>query len=91
MLAFVQFPKGDFARMERGDLGGDLAALAVEEDGFVARLKPENGAGVMRFGAGQDRSVGIPLVRRDVEAMHAEGRNVQRSTRNVQCFNTEGR
>ena len=56
--------------MDPGNFGGDFAALAIEDDGLVARFQAENIAGVMGFGSGRIEIVGVPLVRRDVEAMH---------------------
>ena len=42
-------------------------------------------ARVVRLGAGQAEGVGVPVVRRDVEAVHREeGANVERPTSNVQ-------
>ena len=84
--ALVQFAQGDVAAIERGDLGGDLAALAVEEDGFVAGLEAEDVAAVMRFGAGEEERVGVEVGGREVEAVHleeGETSNVERPTSNA--------
>ena len=68
---FVQSAETNLGAIDGDDLGGNLAAVAVEEDKLCAGLEPENIAGVMGFAAAQQRCVGIPFVRREIEAMHA--------------------
>ena len=68
---FVQSAETNLGAIDGDDLGGNLAAVAVEEDKLCAGLEPENIARVMGFAAAQHGRVGIPFVRRDVEAMHA--------------------
>ena len=66
----MQFPEDDLSAIERGDLGRELAAATVEEDDLFTHGQPQDGASVVRFGAAEDRSVGMPGVGRDVEAVH---------------------
>ncbi len=65
---FVQNAQLDGSGIERGDLGGSFAAVAIEEGDPIARLKAQNVAGVVRLGAGEGG--GRPVVRREVETMH---------------------
>ena len=65
---FLQDAQVDGAGIERNDLGGGFAAAAVEEDGAIAGLHPQDAAGVVRLGAGEGG--GGPGVRREEEAMH---------------------
>ncbi len=69
---FMQFLQMDLGAIERGNLAGQFAAKAIEEHGFVAGFQAQHIARMMRLRAPQHRRVGIPLVRRNVKAVHGE-------------------
>src|SRR5437870_9028351 len=52
------------------NLRGDLASVSVKENNLVRRLEAQDVATMMRFGPCQDKSVGVPIFRRDIKAMH---------------------
>ncbi|MEP6810199.1 MAG: hypothetical protein ABI992_08135, partial [Chthoniobacterales bacterium] len=68
-LALVKLAEGDLAGIDLGDLGGHFAAVPIEEDDFSAGLEAEDGAGVVRFGAGEEGG-GRPIGSGEVEAVH---------------------
>lgn len=70
-MRVVQFAEMDLRRVARNDLGGDLASVPVKENNPVRRVEAQDVAAMMRFGARQNESVGVPIFRRDIKAMHA--------------------
>jgi hypothetical protein len=69
-LRLVQFAELDLHGVGGSDLGGQLPAATVEDDDFIAGLEAKNVAAMMRFAAREDESVRLPLIEREIKAVH---------------------
>ena len=76
---FMQKAQPDGAGIERDDLGGAFATLAIENGHASPGLEAKNVARMMRLGPGEGG--GSPVVRREMEAMHQSGRRMNQESR----------
>src|SRR6266487_948672 len=67
---FVQFPQPNFVVAKINHLGSDFATASVEENKLFAALHAQDIARMVGFRSSQHKRVGVPMLRRDVKAVH---------------------
>ena len=72
-FGFVQFSQADFATARIDNFGSDFAAASVENNNLLAVLHAQNVARVVGFRVRQHERLRVPILRRNVKAVHGTG------------------